>query len=788
MRAWILVCSIMVGCLAGPAKEITLARNGKARALIVQAVDATAAEQKAARELADYLQAISGTRFEVISEDRASAGGSHIFVGPTVFARSQGILAEAMEPEEWAIRSTGKDLVLAGGRPRGTLYAVYHFLEDQLGVHWWNPFEETVPHNSTLRLGPLERRGKPGLQYRDIYMLYGRDGGRFAARNRLNREGDAVLGAAYGGSRDYGPPYHVHTFNLYFPPGEYYSQHPEWYSLIDGRRVADGTQLCLTDTGLRQAFLSKLLTTIETSWAQAKAAGAPPPLVFSVSQNDCLNPCQCSRCQAIAHAEESECGPLLDFVNYLADGIKAKHPQVYLDTLAYQYTQKAPKSLRPRDNVIIRLCDTESDPTQPITSEANRAFREHLLSWAKIARNCRIWDYAVTYANPVGLPMPTAQTFGPDYRFYVQNHVEGVFTELEFEILADLRDLKVWLMMKQLEDPYAEYERLLRIFTDGFYGAAAPHVRQYLGDLQAEAARHKTRCNWNSTPASLTYLSLGFVHHAQGLFDLAERAVGKDAVRLRRVRHARLPLDRATLVLYPRLVSEWLALGQPSRLALPARPAVAQRALQTWMEQASLRLPHAELGAEEQRAKDELQRYGLAVLPQALPEKFRNLPVGTVYDYTATMTRNWGDVVKVVKDPEAETGIANRLDLTAKEVESAEKYALPMAWGLYDTGQKQGIGSHAIHSGDIPGPGYHWYRMGAFRLLPSTYVYFFWSWIIQVEVDNAYDPVAPEQLFEVWARVKFEGPRFPHTKAGDRDAIYIERVVLTARLPLHPGQ
>ena len=51
-------------------------------------------------------------------------------------------------------------------------------------------------------------------------------------------------------------------------------------------------------------------------------------------------------------------GPLLDFVNFLADGIKDKYPEVYIDTLAYQYTQKAPKTIRPRDNVIVRLCDT----------------------------------------------------------------------------------------------------------------------------------------------------------------------------------------------------------------------------------------------------------------------------------------------------------------------------------------------------------------------------------------------------------------------------------------------
>ena len=126
-------------------------------------------------------------------------------------------------------------------------------------MHWWNPFEETVPRHANLKIGSLRLQGHPALDYRDIYMLYGRDDGRFAARNRLNRDGDAQISGKYGGCSDYGPPYHVHTFNLYFPPAEYFKPHPEWYSLIEGRRVGDGAQLCLTQPELRKAFLARLV-------------------------------------------------------------------------------------------------------------------------------------------------------------------------------------------------------------------------------------------------------------------------------------------------------------------------------------------------------------------------------------------------------------------------------------------------------------------------------------------------------------------------------------------------
>jgi len=70
------------------------------------------------------------------------------------------------------------------------------------------------------------------------------------------------------------------------------------------------------------------------------------------------------------------------------------------------------------------------------------------------------------------------------------------------------------------------------------------------------------------------------------------------------------------------------------------------------------------------------------------------------------------------------------------------------------------------------------YRPEPFPIAPGYYAYFFWSWIIQVDVENVFDPARPDQKFEVWARIKFEGPRFPHARSGDKDAIYVERVVL----------
>lgn len=755
--------------------RLTLADDGKAMAAIVLCDSPEPAEQTAANELAAYLGAITGGTFAIVAESQAAAAQSpRIFVGPTAFAQSQGIDTAALEAEQWLMRTVADDIILAGGRPRGTLYAVYRFLEDVAGVHWWNPYEESVPRQSTLQIGALDRNGKPAFRCRDIYMLYGNDGGRFAARNRLNRDGDARIASTYGGAMDYGPPYHVHTFNMYVPES-LFDAHPEWFSLINGKRETNQTQLCLTNPELRSFILDKLKTYIEQSRASAAKNNEPAPSVFSISQNDWMGMCQCPACQAIANAEESEAGPLLDFVNYLAEAIATDYPEVSIDTLAYMMTQKPPKSIRPRENVIIRLCDTGSNFTLPITDPANQEFHDHLLRWAAIAKNLRIWDYAVTYAPHYGLPLPTVHTYEPDYRFYAEHNVEGVFTEHEFPILADMRDFKIWMMMKTLEDPYQDYGALVQTFTGGFYGAAGDCIRQYLARLEQASSEHPSYLSMGASPRQYRYLDLPFALDAQALFDKAEIAVTGDGILLCRVRFARLPLDRACIVLYRELLAQWVRGGHAPESMPLARDAIAARCRETWNTQIALRIPQGQ--QKEALAEIDAELNPLLARPAfvPVPEKFRGLPSEDVFDFTADASRNWDDQAKRVSDAEAESGFTNRLELSEEDM---KRYALPMSWGLYDVINKQGRAAATIKPEDVAGPGYHWYKLGTFPIAPSYYVYFFWSWVIQVDVDSAQVPDHPEHPFGIWARIKFEGPGFPHGQPNAKNAISVERVVL----------
>jgi len=51
-----------------------------------------------------------------------------------------------------------EDLTLAGGEPRGSLYCVYTFLEEQAGCRRCSPSRRTLPKPSTLSVGELDVR------------------------------------------------------------------------------------------------------------------------------------------------------------------------------------------------------------------------------------------------------------------------------------------------------------------------------------------------------------------------------------------------------------------------------------------------------------------------------------------------------------------------------------------------------------------------------------------------------------------------------------------------------
>ena len=519
---------LIVGCSQTVKEDSALiAENGVAKAVIVIAEDASEPEQHAATELAEFLEQITGAEFEVVSPPAADS--PRLLVGAEAAKLAEpDFSTEGLGTDGIVIRRVGDDLILAGGHPRGTLYAVYTFLEDELGCRWWSSSESTIPNKPTLEVGNLDVRYVPVLEYREPYWFDAFDSD-WAVRNKSNGN-RPKLDEKRGGNHTYQG--FVHTFYPLIPPKTYFKEHPEWFSEIKGKRTYERAQLCLTNEEMRKELVKNL---------KANLRNNPAATIASVSQNDWHGNCQCAKCAAVEKEEESPAGLMLRFVNSVADDIKEEFPNVAISTLAYQYTRKPPKYVKPRENVIVRLCSIECSFSKPLADERNQNFRDDIVGWSKISNRLYIWDYTTNFRHHI-MPHPNLRVLGPNVKFFAEHSVKGIFEQGAYTTNgAEMAELRAWVLAKLLWDPSLDGQQLIDEFIDGYYGPAARHIRDYLNVMHdaVEASEDWLGCFEKNTAKFLSFdmLSKGWAH-----LKAAEKAV-QDNPELRfRVQVAQLPV------------------------------------------------------------------------------------------------------------------------------------------------------------------------------------------------------------------------------------------------------
>ncbi len=518
--------------------ELVLAENGQSAYRIVVADGASPSIQHGAEELQAFLGQMTGAKLPIVS-DQQPQGPKEIILGDNAHLRKLGVTVDfaALGKEGYVIRTVGDHLVIAGGPVRGAMYGVYGFLEDHLGCRWFAPGVSRIPKSARLAIGPIDDRQVPALESREPYLADCARDPDWNARNRMNSN-SAPLDERHGGKVKFGDGFFVHTFSRLVPPEKYFKQHPEYFSLVNGKRQDGYAQLCCTNPDVIRICTEEILKAMRAQ---------PQATVFSVSQNDCDSHCQCPRCQELTTREGTPMAPVLQLVNHVAEAVEKEFPDKIVETLAYQWTRHPPKTMHPRPNVVVRLCSIEccfSHPLATCTSERNRAFREDIESWAKVAPRLWVWDYTTDFAQFL-LPFPNHLVIGPNIRFFVAHNVKGIFEEdtnttLESELWA----LDGYLMAKCLWNPNCDPDRAIKEFLEGYYGKAAAPIRAYL-DLLANHVNTKHFHVGIYTNPDAAFLTEELLTKANDLWQQAEDLTAGESEALRRVKLSRMSPDYA---------------------------------------------------------------------------------------------------------------------------------------------------------------------------------------------------------------------------------------------------
>lgn len=544
MKLPLLLVGLLSFCVSSVLAETAfLAQKGHSDYRIILPTKAAAAEQHAAEELAHFLREITGMALPISNEEGQGTFGPRIYVG---WSDAAGKLVSPeevknLDDEEFIVETHGSDLLLAGGSPRGTLYAVYSFLEDDLGCRWFSPKVSYIPKKADLPLPTLKRKVSQVFENREPFAYSGYDGD-WAARNRCNGH-SSHLDEAHGGKIEYIG--FVHTFFPLLPPEKYFQEHPEYYAMLKGKRTVERSQLCLTNPDVLRLVTEKVIDL---------AKKASPRAIISVSQNDWHGWCECEACRAVEEEEGGVVsGPLLRFVNAVAEKVEAVRPDVAIDTLAYQKSRKAPKLVKPRKNVIIRLCSIECSFSHPLEGDGpNKTFADDIRDWSKISSRLYIWDYVTNFRHYL-LPHPNFRVLQPNLAFFAAHGVKGIFEQGSYQSPGgEFQELRNWVLAKLMANPNADMNALVDEFLAGYYGPAAPEIRRYF-DLMHDAVEKSDvllTCNVN---VSATLFTADLMLEANRLWEAAEAkaTASGDQDLLLRVQVGRLPVDYTLMLREP---------------------------------------------------------------------------------------------------------------------------------------------------------------------------------------------------------------------------------------------
>ena len=503
--------------------ERVIIDGGKSRYHIVTSRVPHDAEIYAASVLYEYLYKATGVLVPMFSDViRCPKRSPEILIGSGV----RGITADTgdIKDDGFVIKTAGEDIIIAGKTPRGTVYGVYSFLERYIGFKCFTKDVETFDCLDRIAVEDISISSEPAFEYREVYFRQAFDPD-FCIKNGLNSN-LAPIPAEKGGKLKFFN-FH-HSFNELVPPEEYYDEHPEYFSLADGKRLKEDTQLCLSN-----GDVFKIARRTLRKWITEN----PTCKVFSVAQNDWLNYCTCENCRRLDDRYGTPAASVIDFVNRLAYDIKDEFPDVLLHTFAYQYTKKAPIGMKVADNVIVRLCNIECSWGMPMDKQAAldpasdaAGFVKNISDWGAMSRHLYIWDYACNFSNYL-LPFPNYRTMPRNLRLYKTYNVAGVLQQGNFSYgeAAGLADLESYLAARLLWDPNRDENRLIDEFLIGVYGRECyPFMKEYV-DMLCEAVDGRRLRLYQNTDAD--YITDELVKRAEELFSEALSVVKSEKSR-----------------------------------------------------------------------------------------------------------------------------------------------------------------------------------------------------------------------------------------------------------------
>ena len=429
----------------------------------------------------------------VIDEVRVSTvvrpQGSNRGGGPYSTDQHTGLLLHCDEGQGSPVDSSGRPVITdppGWFEGRGTLNAVYDFLERCCDVRWYAPTDIGTVHPVArdLVVGDVDVRRSPAMSYlwmavTPLYMPTRDD--RLSATDVTLWKLRMRLG---------GKPFAAnHSFYGYY--GRFLEEHPDWFA--QGHK-GKPPQLCFTNPAVtaqvaqdgREYFGGK------TPKHGARAMGD----FFALVPMDNGLWCRCDACQARLDQaqmtnEQFSNGKasnyIWGFVDAVARDLGRSYPDRYISALAYADYAHYPAGVELAPNIAAMMCLTVRHWWAPGMARADRTIFDTWVRKEKGRRPLYVWLY---YCFPAlnakqhkdnAFPGFSARTVMQQMRMYADAGIEGIFLEHSSEMGQSylMDQLELYLTFKLADDPTLDGKAITDEFFRRYYGAAAKPMRAF---------------------------------------------------------------------------------------------------------------------------------------------------------------------------------------------------------------------------------------------------------------------------------------------------------------------
>jgi len=455
------------------------------------------AEVTAAKELQSYLKEIGGLELDIVDET-AVVDQKEILIGATKLYDASSAFAGygARGEDGFLLKAAGGGrLIIAGGSPRGTLYGVYAFLEEQLGCRWYTPTVSFTPTPGEVKVNAA----LDDLQIPDFELRRDNAKGADARYNAIKRNNVPIWSGdpRYGGGMGY-VTWDVTLDKLV--PDALYAAHQDYFAWRVDQNKRTTAHVCMSSEGAFQEALKNAKTAIDADTRGAKH--------IHIGQKDNSDYCQCDICLAAYEKYGSISGPTIVFANRLAEELeKAGYEGMSVTFFAYNETEHptTDPDLRCRDNVIPVICGSHHACNSHPYCECGQYrdgnfnlitrfsplepwFANDIERWVEITERTYIYEYSINFLNSAQF-FANFGTLRRNAAWMLECGVTGYTYTCGDGHDAAFNELRNYLLPKIYWDTDCDVEYHMMEFLKGYYGeAAAVPLKQYIDFVTAKTA------------------------------------------------------------------------------------------------------------------------------------------------------------------------------------------------------------------------------------------------------------------------------------------------------------